>query len=108
MVHAAVGMGHGKAFLDEVRRLVELGASLQEELKRYAPENEISLKELLAEFFEAGLNAPDGVTWSEVRRSEGYKWGLTDKRGCATSRRWSSFLRRARREWSRGRATANA
>ena len=26
MVHAAVGRGHGKVFLDEVRRLVELGA----------------------------------------------------------------------------------
>ena len=38
MVHAAVGRGHGKVWRDEVRRLVELGAPLQEELKRCAPQ----------------------------------------------------------------------
>lgn len=108
MVHAAVGRGHGKVFLKELRRLIELGAPLQEELKRY--ENAVSAmtpKQLLAEFFQAGLDAPD-ITWTAARRYLGDKWGLTDKRGRAKSRRWSSFLRRARREWSRGRELASA
>jgi hypothetical protein len=108
MVHAAVGPGHEKIWRDEVRRLVELGAPLQEELKRYAPENQISLKQLLGEFFEAGLYAPPDWTWSEVRREVGYKFGITDKDGLAKSRRWSRFLRRARREWYRGRALVYA
>ncbi len=108
MVHAAVGPGHEKAFLDELARLVELGAPLQEELKRYAPEKVITPNQLLGEFFEAGLYAPPDWTWSEVRRHEGYRWGITDKHGGAKSRRWSRFLRRARREWYRGRALAYA
>jgi hypothetical protein len=108
MAHAAVGRGQGKKFLDEVRRLVELGAPLQEERKRYAPENQITLKQLLAEFFDAGPDAPDDWTWPEVRRFLGYKWGITDKHGHANSRRLSRFFRRARREWSRGRALAIA
>ena len=108
MVHAAVGRGHGRVFRDELRRLVELGAPLQEELERFAPENQITLTQLLAEFFEAGLNAPDDWTWPEVRRHMGCMWGITDKNGRAKSRRLSHFLRRARREWSRGRALAIA
>jgi hypothetical protein len=106
MVHAAVGFGHRKKWLDEVRRLVELGARLKEELQRYSPENEISSKQLLDEFFEAGEDVPPDWTWVEVRKYLGYKWGITDKHGRARSRRWSRFLRRARRAWSRGRAHA--
>jgi hypothetical protein len=107
MVHAAVGRGHGKIFRDEVRRLVELGAPLQEELKKYAPENQITLKQLLGEFFDASQASLDW-TWPEVRRHMGYMWGITDKNGRAKSRRLSRFLRRAHREWSRGRALAIA
>src|SRR5437762_6792559 len=36
MVHAAIGYGHGKLFLMEVKRLVELGAPLQKDLNGYA------------------------------------------------------------------------
>lgn len=108
MAHAAVGRGHGKVFCDELRRLVELGAPLQEELKKYAPQNAITPKQLLSEFFEVGLDGPPDMTWLEVRCDQGYKWGATDKHGRARSRRWSRFLRSARREWSRGRAIANA
>jgi hypothetical protein len=107
MVHAAVGRGHEKIWRDEVRRLVELGAPLQEELERYAPQNQITLKQLLAEFFDAGYASLDW-TWPEVRRHMGYMWGITDKHGRAKRRRLSRFLRRARREWSRGRALAIA
>src|SRR5712664_3759570 len=107
MAHAAVGRGHGKVFRDELRRLVEVGAPLQEELETYAPKNEITPKQLLSEFFEVGLDAPD-VTWPEARQYLGYRWGLTDKHGRANNRRWSRFLRRARREWFRGRALACA
>ncbi len=107
MVHAAVGTGHGKVWLAEGKRLVELGAPLQEELERYAPQNQVTLKELLAEFFDAGQASLDWA-WPEVRCYLGYKWGITDKHGRAKSRRLSRFLRRARREWSRGRALASA
>lgn len=108
MVHAAVGRGHGKVWWDELNRLVELGAPLQEELKKYAPENAKTQKQLLPEFFDAGLDGPPDMTWAEVRCYLGYKWGATDKHGRARSRRWSRFLRSARREWSRGRVIANA
>ena len=108
MVHAAVGFGHRKKWLDEVRRLAELGAPLKEEIQKYSPEKETSSKQLLDEFFEAGQDVPPDWTWAEVRRYLGYKWGITDKYGHAKSRRWSRFLRRARREWSRGRALAIA
>lgn len=107
MAHAAVGRGHGKVWWNEVRRLVELGAPLQEELKKYAPENQTTLKQLLAEFFEAGQVSLDW-TWPEVRRHMGYMWGIADKYGRAKSRRLARFLRRACREWSRGRALAIA
>jgi hypothetical protein len=108
MVHAAVGLGHGKVWLDEIRRLADLGAPLQEELEKYDPKNEVTLKQLRSEFFDAGLNAPADLTWSDVRKCMGHEWGLTDKDGRAKNRRWSRYLRRARREWSRGRAIANA
>jgi hypothetical protein len=108
MVHAAVGMGHGKKWMDEARRIVGLGAPLQEELKRYDPENVNSPKQLLGVFFEAGLDAPLDWTWPEVRRHLGYTWGITDKNGKAKSRRWSRFLRSARRKWSDGRTIAHA
>jgi hypothetical protein len=108
MVHAAVGPGHDKKWRDEVRRLVELGAPLQKELIRYSPENRESLKQLLSEFCDVGLYAPPDWIWSEVRREVGHKYGITYKQGRVKSRRWSRFLRRARREWSRGRALAIA
>lgn len=108
MVHATVGKGHGKVFLDEIGRIAKLGAPLQDELKKYAPENQYTTKQLLAEFFQAGLDAPRDWTWPEIRRNLGYEWGITDKHGRAKSRRWSCFLRKARREWSRGRAITNA
>ena len=107
MVHAAVGMGHGKVFLDEVRRLAELGAPLQKELKRY--ENVVSgitREQLLEEFFELGLSGPDNMTWPEARSRLGLKWGLTDKHGRAKNQDWAAFLRRAHRKWSQGRALA--
>jgi len=108
MVHAAVGRGHGKVWWDELRRLVELGAPLQEELQRYSPEKADSSKHLLDEFFDVGMDAPPDSTWREVRLYLGYKWGITDKHGRAKSRRWSRFLRKARRKWSEGRAIAHA
>src|ERR1035437_2198605 len=83
MVHAAAGLGHGRRWLNELRRLADLGAPLQEELERCAPENQISLKQLLAEFFDAGLSAPPDVTWAEVCKRMGYEWGFTDKHGRA-------------------------
>jgi hypothetical protein len=107
MVHAAVGPGHGKKWLDEVRRLVGLGAPLREELQKYSTEKTVGSKQLLDEFFEVGLDAPPDFTWPEVRRDRGYKWGITDKNGRAKSRRWSRFLRKARRKWSEGRAIAH-
>jgi len=106
MAHAAVGYGHGKVWLDEIKRLVELGAPLQEELKLCAPETAITPKQILPEFFQAGLEAPDNWTWPEVRRYLGYMYGLTDKNGRAENSRCSLFLRKARREWLRGRALA--
>jgi hypothetical protein len=108
MVHAAVGTGHGKVWWDKLKHLVELGAPLQEELKKYDPQNATTPKQLLSEFFEVGLYGSPDMTWSEVRCDLGYKYGATDKHGRARSRRWSRFLRSARREWSRGRAIANA
>ena len=108
MVHAAAGRGHGKKWLDEVKRLVEFGAPLKEEIKRYAPEKVINTNQLLGEFFQVGMDTPPDWTWPEVCRQEGYRWGITDKHGRAKSRRWSRFLHRARREWYRGRALAYA
>jgi hypothetical protein len=106
MVHAAVGRGHGKVWWDELRRLVELGAPLHEELERCALEKQATLRQVRTEFFDAGLQSPDW-TWPEVRCYLGDKWSITDKHGRTKSRRLSRFLRRARREWSRGRALAN-
>jgi hypothetical protein len=106
MVHAAVGTGHGKVWLDEGKRLVGLGAPFHEELERCAPENQVTLRQLRPEFFDAGHQSP-GWTWPEVRCYLGHKWSITDKQGHAKSRRLSRFLRGARREWSRGRALAN-
>ncbi len=107
MVHAAVGSGHGKKWLDEVRRLIELGAPLQEELQRYSTGIVATSKHLLDEFFDAGMDAPPDWTWPEIRRYLGYRSGITDKHGSARSRRLSRFLRRARSEFSRGRAFAH-
>src|SRR5260370_13338810 len=100
MAHAAVrGNGHNKVWLDEVKRIVRLGAPLEQELARYAPENAIHPAQILAEFYDAGCEAEDTVTCRQLRRSLGYEYGSLDKEGRAADEYSARFLEQARREW---------
>ena len=104
MAHAATKGGHGKKWQDEMRRLVRLGAPLKRELDGYTSKKAINLAQILGQFYDAGCEAGDGVTWREVRIRLGYEWGYVDSKGRAPDRTCARILQKARREWLRGRA----
>jgi hypothetical protein len=103
MAHAAVKAGgHGKIWMNEISRLIRLGVPLKKRLAEY--ERAVPRSQVLGEFYDAALEAGNGVTWPQVRRELGYKRSYTDKHGRAVSRYDANFLKKARREWFRGRA----
>ena len=105
MAHAAVrGNGHNKVWLNEVKRIVRLGAPLKQELAGYASKNAINREQVLGEFYDAGCEADDTFTWRQLRRSLGYEYGYVDKEGRAADKYAAQFLEQLRREWLRGRA----
>src|SRR5271165_3590458 len=104
MAHAATNGGHGKRWQDEIRRLLWLGAPLKEELDQYSPKKAVHLAQILGEFHDAGCEADDSVTWRQVRLRLGYEWGFVDSKGLSPNKSGARILRKARREWLRGRA----
>ena len=104
MAHAAVkGDRHGKAWKKEIRRLVRLGAPLKTELLLYAPNKSINADQILGEFYDAGFEAGEVLSWQEVRFRLGYDSSLVDFEGRATNRTCAQLLRKLQPEWLRGR-----
>jgi hypothetical protein len=104
MAHAAVkGNGHGKAWIKEIRRLVRLGAPLKTELLLYANNKIINSDQILGEFYGAGFEAGEVVSWQNVRFRLGYDSSLVDLEGRATNRACAQLLRKLQRQWLRGR-----
>ena len=103
MAHAAANSGHGKIWQREMRRLIRLGAPLKKELSEYLSPFRIDANAILGEFEDAGSEADRIFDWRQARLSIGYKNGLVDKQGHATSRYSSRVLQKARRAWLKGR-----
>jgi hypothetical protein len=104
MAHAAVaGNEHRKAWLNEIRRLIRLGAPLKTELSLFARGKVIGPAQILFEIRDAGFEAGEDVTWQQVRVRLGYQYCLVDKQNRATNRSCAKLLQKMRREWLRGR-----
>jgi hypothetical protein len=104
MAHAATKDSHGKMWQNEIKRLIRMGAPLKGELDGYTSNKPINLAQTLGEFYDAGCEADDCVTWRDVRLRLGYEWGFVDNKGRAPDRTSARILQKGRREWLRGRA----
>jgi hypothetical protein len=87
MAHANSNGGHGNSWLNEMRRLAELGAPTKQDIRMYTRKETITTGHdgLIGMMEDAGFEIADANKWKDLRLSEGYSYGLVDKNGRAES-----------------------